>query len=277
MISVVIPCYNREGTIKDAVYSVLEQSYSNLEIIVIDDCSNDQTVNVVKGIISSEPRVKLIELDHNRGANYARNIGVIESQGDYIAFQDSDDIWYKDKLKIQIEKLNQYGGNIIGSAMSNGKERENNTGNIEKLQFENFLPNNIISTQTILAKKSLLLKYRFNEELPRFQDWELLLRISQEETVLYYTSSLVIQRIGNDSITKNNEAGFKAIEIIKLINNEIFESSGKFRATYYYYKGILYCSTGFKHKGIKNFMKAFSNYPYFQIVKTMFKYIIKKR
>ncbi|MGF2161413.1 glycosyltransferase family 2 protein [Enterococcus avium] len=277
MISIIIPCYNREKTIKDAIFSVLEQTYSDIELIVVDDCSLDESVNIINNIANCDSRIKLIELEKNSGANYARNVGISKSKGEFIAFQDSDDLWHKDKLSIQMKELMNNNGNIIGSSMSDDKAIKDDdiAGTTKVLSFNDFLPNNIISTQTILAKRVTLLKYMFDEKLPRFQDWELLLRISKNEPVLFYTGKLVVQHISDNSITTNNKAGFDAIEMIKATHKDSFELNKRFRATYYYYKGILSCLSGLKKQGMKYFFIAFFKYPYFQILKTAIKFIIK--
>ena len=90
LISVIIPTYNREKTIDRAVDSVLKQTYSNLEVIVVDDGSSDRTEEIVKGI--SDPRVRFYKLPQNGGAGHARNEGVKLAGGELIAFHDSDGV-----------------------------------------------------------------------------------------------------------------------------------------------------------------------------------------
>ena len=99
MVSVIIPTYNRADTIKRSIESVLSQSYQDFEIIIIDDGSTDDTYRVVKEI--RDTRICYIKGDKRMGANAARNIGVQRAKGEFIAFQDSDDIWRKDKLENQ--------------------------------------------------------------------------------------------------------------------------------------------------------------------------------
>ena len=99
-VSVIIPTYNREKTILRAVQSVLDQTYTNLEVLVIDDGSTDGTAEIVRGI--EDDRVKYIVLEQNGGQAKARNTGVQMAEGEWIAFQDSDDCWHKNKLEIQM-------------------------------------------------------------------------------------------------------------------------------------------------------------------------------
>ena len=89
MVSVIIPVYNREKTIKKAIESVLEQTYTDLEVIIVDDCSTDKTIEVVESI--ADKRIRLVKSPKNGGACKARNLGIDHANGELIAFQDSDD------------------------------------------------------------------------------------------------------------------------------------------------------------------------------------------
>lgn len=102
-ISVVIPTYNRAKTINKSIKSVLNQTYTNIEVIVVDDCSTDNTETIIKKI--KDKRVKYYKLDCNKGACFARNYGIKKATGNYIAFQDSDDIFEKNKLEKQYENI----------------------------------------------------------------------------------------------------------------------------------------------------------------------------
>ena len=103
LVSIVIPAYNRENIIRECLESVLNQTYKNIEIIVVDDCSDDNTVNVVNSI--GDERIRCCKLQQNSGACFARNYGAALARGEYIAFQDSDDIWLPEKLEKQVKYL----------------------------------------------------------------------------------------------------------------------------------------------------------------------------
>ena len=111
MISVVIPSYNRENTISNSIESVLKQTYSDIEVIVVDDGSTDKTEDIVKGI--GDNRIRYIKLEKNSGACVARNIGIMNANGSYIAFQDSDDIWHPDKLEKQYQAIKKYNADLV--------------------------------------------------------------------------------------------------------------------------------------------------------------------
>lgn len=100
-VSVILPTYNRAHLLERAIQSVLDQTYPDFEIIVVDDASIDNTVNIIKGIINE--RIRYIRHEKNKGAAAARNTGIKLAKGKYIAFQDSDDEWLRDKLEKQIK------------------------------------------------------------------------------------------------------------------------------------------------------------------------------
>ena len=105
-VTVIIPTYNRAGTIAESVQSVLDQTYTNLEVLIIDDGSTDGTEAVINEF--ADERIKYVRLDKNGGVADARNIGVNMAKTDWIAFQDSDDVWHKDKLEKQMAYAKEY-------------------------------------------------------------------------------------------------------------------------------------------------------------------------
>ena len=112
-VSVVLPAYNRAGAIRGAVESVLRQSFTNFELIVVDDCSTDATAAEVAEI--ADPRVRLIRHAENRGASAARNTGIREARGPWVAFQDSDDEWLPLKLEKQMARLMAPGAEYVAA------------------------------------------------------------------------------------------------------------------------------------------------------------------
>ena len=100
LVSVIMPSFNTEKYINDSIDSVLGQTYNNFELIIVDDCSSDNSVDIIKKY--DDPRIKLIVNKRNKGAAFSRNRALIESKGEWIAFLDSDDIWEPKKLEEQI-------------------------------------------------------------------------------------------------------------------------------------------------------------------------------
>lgn len=110
LVSVIMPNYNCGAYISESIESVLSQSYPNWELIVVDDCSSDNSAEIVRAFCSACPKIHLVELAENTGASNARNKGISLAQGEYIAFLDSDDIWLPEKLSMQVQfmKENSY-------------------------------------------------------------------------------------------------------------------------------------------------------------------------
>ena len=187
LISVVIPTYNRAYCIENAIQSVLSQTYSNIEVIVIDDASDDATTQVVEKITDSRVRYYLREENH--GAAVARNLGVYYARGSYIAFHDSDDLWLPDKLEKQMqlyEKNLGYGlvyGRYTMKLDSRNEimvpdrgEPDDLSGNI----FASLLVKNTIGAPTILMRKEVFEKVGgFDEDMRCLEDWDFVLKVSK--------------------------------------------------------------------------------------------------
>lgn len=218
-ISVIIPTYNREKTIKRAVDSVLNQTYNNLEVIIVDDCSIDNTKELVDSW--NNDKVKYFKLEKNSGACAARNKGIELATGEYIAFQDSDDEWFPDKLEKQMKLLKNTNTEVTFCAFefitldgkNNKKVPEFDVNNIENMTKE-LLNQNFISTQTLLGKKSVFISNQFDKTLPRFQDWDLAIRLSKKYKISYLDEILVNLYVQNDSITMNKQKGYEAFKIL---------------------------------------------------------------
>ena len=106
LISVIMPCYNSSRFVAKAILSVLDQTYKNLELIIVDDCSTDDTTKIIKKFLKQDKRIKFYSTKKNsKNVAKPRNIGVSKSVGEYIAFLDSDDYWYEDKLDYQMNYI----------------------------------------------------------------------------------------------------------------------------------------------------------------------------
>lgn len=240
MISVVMPTYNRAKTIERAVYSILNQTYQDFEIIIIDDNSNDNTEQIIKEI--NDERIRYIKNSVNKGANESRNIGVREAKGDFIAFQDSDDEWVKNKLELQIIALEKTNSDVVASGffryeddgtVSTIPEKEIKDEEIAtKIMFGNF-----ISTQTVLGKKVCFIDEEFDPSFPRMQDWELMIRISRKYKVHYMNTQLANVYIQGNSISKDNAKGIKALNMILDKYKDFYSNNPKAKSWMYYELG----------------------------------------
>lgn len=221
MISVVLPTYNRAFCISQSIESVLNQTFKDFELIIVDDNSNDNTEDIVDNF--NDQRIRYFKLPINKGACYARNFGIYKANFEFVAFQDSDDIWLPEKLQIQYDALSKHissyamvfcsfikksGDKKIIVPTRNLKET---TGNF----FHSLIKGNFISTQTILCKKSILTDLEgFDESFPALQDWDLCLRISFEHKIYHVRSPLVVVELTPNSITKNRKKVLTAMEML---------------------------------------------------------------
>lgn len=221
-ISVIIPTYNRANLIKKSINSVLNQTYKNIEIIVIDDGSTDSTQSIINKI--NDKRIKYYKLNKNNGASYARNVGINLASGNYISFHDSDDILNNQKLEKQFKNLKKnkskfdfckfsiHINNNINIIFPNNQSEEKILNN--QIYDELLNKGNFITTQSILIKKSYIKKYLFDINLPRLQDYDLVLRIIPNVKLSYTNEILLDIYHQNDSISNSPLKIKKAILIL---------------------------------------------------------------
>lgn len=214
-ISIVIPVYNREKYIKSCVNSVLNQVYPGCEheVIVVDDGSTDGTSEVLKKFGS---KIRYKRIDNSGRPAVPRNIGIGMAKGEYIAFQDSDDLWVPNKLKLQLPELLKseaalsYGNAevIDANGKSTGKNILNSkhqflSGNV----FEELVEENYVSTLTTIARKDVLTKLGGFDESPRLtavEDYHLWLRIAAKYPITSVNSILAKYRSHDDNISTQN-------------------------------------------------------------------------
>ncbi|WP_051827328.1 glycosyltransferase family 2 protein [Metabacillus indicus] len=185
LISVIIPSYNRASILPRAISSVLSQTYKNLELIIVDDASTDKTEEVVTSI--SDERIQYIRHEKNSNGSVARNTGIKNANGDYIAFLDSDDEWDKDKLLNQYKFYKNYNEEktVCYTAMyeDNGFDVKLRPDRAirEDEAFADYVFSNkgLIQTSTLMIHKSILEKVKFNPNLRRHQDWDLCLQLER--------------------------------------------------------------------------------------------------
>lgn len=234
LISVVIPAYNRGYIIRECIESVLRQTYQNIEVIVVDDCSTDNTVSVVKSI--KDPRVQCYLLKKNSGACFARNYGVKQSSGVYIAFQDSDDVWKEDKLEKQLEFIENSGADFVFCGM-NRNDPLNNRSTYYPSDFSDkndilaeLLENNAISTQTILLRRACMEEIQFDITFRRYQDWDFAIQAAAAGfKMAYMPYSFVNSTIQQNSISATVKSGEAYIHLMDK-HKELYEKYPHARA-----------------------------------------------
>lgn len=224
MISVIIPTYNRETTIKRAVDSVLGQTYKNFEVIIVDDNSTDNTAKVIENM--QDKRIVYLRQNSNRGACVARNIGISKARGKYIAFLDSDDQWVSSKLEKEVEFLENNNLDIVfcsHEVVNSGLTKIVPKSEIKEGKIGQWIfYDNFITTGAILGKRDCFIDEKFDNELTRFQDWDLVIRLIKKYRVGHLNEVLTVNYIQSDSLTKNDFAGVTSLrKIYRKYNNDI--------------------------------------------------------
>lgn len=165
VVSIIMPAYNCEQYIEKAIRSVMGQSFRDWELIVIDDGSKDSTRDIIGSLASEDGRIISIPNEKNIGVANTRNRGVEVSRGRYIAFLDSDDIWCPDKLKLQLERLGERGGDLCYCSYSiiDSEDRKAKSDYIvpPSLDFKDLLKENYIGCSTVLLSREMLGGQRF--------------------------------------------------------------------------------------------------------------------
>lgn len=185
-ISVIIPTYNRYSVLKRSIDSVLAQTYSNLEVIVVDDSSTDETMDLLSQI--HDTRLRVHPLKKRSGQSVARNVGANLASYPYLAFQDSDDVWHEDKLETQLRHWHSGDPDHCGASVTQAAQKMGDLGEKirpewtpsqpERLTIDNFLGGSIVSIPTLIVRKELFDSVGgFNSSLRRYEGWDLSLRL----------------------------------------------------------------------------------------------------
>ncbi len=223
-VSVIIPTFNRARKVCRAVRSVLNQTFSDYEIIVIDDASADDTGRRLEEFAGS---IKLITHGENRGVSASRNSGIIRSKGQYIAFLDSDDYWLPEKLETQIRFFRENPDALIcqaseiwirkGRRVNPAKKHIKPSGDI----FVSSLKLCLVSPSAVMIKKPLLDEVGlFDEEFPVCEDYDLWLRISHKYPVYLIQKDLLVKEGGASDQLSASMKGmdrFRIRSMVKLL------------------------------------------------------------
>jgi len=221
IISAIIPTYNRGWILKEAVDSVLAQTFCEFELVVVDDGSIDNTLEILSGY--KKDRIRIIQQD-NKGVGAARNRGATASAGQYIAFLDSDDIWMRDKLSVQAKFFTDHPEAMIcqtdeiwirrGIRVNPKKRHKKPTGMI----FEPSLDLCLVSPSAVMMKKSLFDEMGgFDESFRVCEDYDLWLRINCKYPIFLVDRPLIVKRGGHkDQLSRGT--GLDKFRIRSIIN-----------------------------------------------------------
>jgi len=193
LVSVIMPYYCDTGFFKDSVCSVLNQTSSDLELIIVDDCSQDNGIQCLSNDILSDNRLIIIRNSQNIGAGLSRNVGIKESKGTWLAFCDSDDIWMPKKLETHLSYI--MNNNVDFTFSSYEIYKNNLPVNIRharsQVNYTDLLKSNYIGCSTVMLKRKALNGLKFNAFRNR-QDWCLWLDITANGSIFYGINEVLV-------------------------------------------------------------------------------------
>lgn len=207
LISVITPAYNAERFIEDAINSVLRQTYTHWEMIIVDDCSTDRTREIIKLYLRKDTRIKLIELKNNSGPAVARNVAFEHARGRYLAFLDADDQWMPEKLEKQLNFMQDR--QIAFSFTKYIKIKENNTETHsvvhipDYVTYKQLLKHNVIGCLTVMLDTEMIGEVKMVNMRSR-QDYALWLTLCKKGFTAYGLQEVLAKyRIVGNSISHN--------------------------------------------------------------------------
>ncbi|HFR4186932.1 glycosyltransferase family A protein [Bacillus cereus] len=227
LVSVIVPLYNAEKYIEETMESILNQTYKNIEIVIVDDGSKDQSSSIVKNLKKKYPEQIKYILQENQGVSVARNTGIENASGEYISFLDSDDLWHPTKIEKQIESMHKNNMNACYCGYMNfyeetGEKVENKTNFVKGNMTKAFLTHQVFAqTSTWIFKKSIVMDHtiHFTPGCSWGEDLEFLFKLMSVTNVCYVDEYLTYYRILSGG---NLSSNYKDYELKTTKELEVF-------------------------------------------------------
>lgn len=237
-----MPSYNCEKYISDSIESVLNQTYSNWELLIVEDCSSDNSMNIINEYSTKDQRIKCFKMTKNSGAALCRNKAVEEATGDFIAFLDSDDIWSEKKLEIQIKTMLENDYSITCTAYKQLNEYGNDINKIffpkDKVDYEGVLLDCPIGNSTVIYNCAKIGKI-YTPNIRKRNDDALWLKILKIEKYIYGIDDILMSyRIRPGSISRNKFSLIKYHWILYRRIEKLSISKSVFHIVYWGYLKI---------------------------------------
>lgn len=212
-VSIVTPCHNSENSIADTIRSVLMQTYKDWELLIVDDCSSDNSTDIVQSFFQQDSRIKLFKTDTSSGSpSLPRNIGIDNACGKYIAFLDSDDLWLPEKLQKEIDFIEKNNLDLVYSYYEkiqwNGERNNRIIKTCPKSNYQSLLKSNSIPCLTSIISRDAIGSTRF-KQIPQ-EDFCFWLDILKKGYTAYNLCEVTaLYRVARDSRSANKIDMFK--------------------------------------------------------------------
>ena len=215
LVSVIIPIYNSENVIQTCLDSVFNQTYKNIEVILVDDYSTDNSEKVIKEIMKKHNEIYYYKQEKNMGAGETRNKALELAKGQYVAFLDSDDIWYPEKVEKQLKLMKEKEAVLCYTAIEMIDKNENLIKSKrkvkEEIDYKFLLRNTMIPTSSVIIDRNIAGDFRMDDTRDG-EDYSTWLRILKEEKIAYgIDEALVKYRIQKNSLSSNKLKSVKEI------------------------------------------------------------------
>ncbi len=269
LVSVIVPVFNRQDYVAETIESIVKQTYKNIEIIIINDGSTDNSEKIIRTFQSQYPDIINVINQQNQGQVKARNNGLKIARGEFIAFLDSDDVWLLDKLEKQVCLFNKkvglvYSGVQYIDTWGNVIGEEQCDQNIKGAVYEKLIVKNRMTGGTVIVRNEALKKVGlFDETFEAAENWDLWIRVTQFYEVNFVDEALLKYRKHSGNMSSNNTLMLDATHSILekyCLNTNIegvaAEACEIATANYYYRVGVYQTSVGDYSTARANFKKA---------------------
>jgi glycosyltransferase involved in cell wall biosynthesis len=270
-VSVIMPCFNHALFVGESVEAVLAQSVADLELIIVDDCSRDDSRTVIEKYAGSDRRVRAIYHDTNLGASRSRNDGIRAAQGEYLAFCDADDVWMPIKLARQLEVLRKNpihdvaycDAEIVNErGIATGKRFSNQfpiPGDGSGRLFHKFCTRNFVNMQTVVLRRECIMDGGyFDEKIKWVEDWWFWVRVSHRHSFVYTDEALAKYRVHSRSTGVVQQQGYKAnrVKVFHRILRNYPEIPAELKSEIYYHMGVSLVGLGKRKCARRSFTRS---------------------
>lgn len=244
LVSVITPVYNAGKVIEKTLHSIFNQTYKEIEIVLVDDCSKDNSQEVIAGYLAEHPEIVYYRQETNQGAGAARNKALELATGQYVAFLDADDTWHPEKIEKQINLLKEKNGAFSYTAIQmideNDEIVKGKRAVKEQVDYKFLLKNTMIATSTVLIDRTVLGDFRM--PLRRGgQDYATWLMLLRDGTIAYgINEALENYRVGNkDSLANNKWKSIKQVWEIQTQDEKINKVSAAINVGFFIVNALI--------------------------------------